>query len=89
LTLFNRVPVINNSSTDGKILVKEIRLKNLIFFYLIFFFKKEKFDGEIVLNNLEFRYPNRPEVQVLKNINLTIEPRIKIIFLQKKILYLF
>ncbi|CAF2579229.1 unnamed protein product [Rotaria sp. Silwood2] len=36
--------------------------------------KLENFDGEIVLNNLEFHYPNRREVQVLKNFNLTIEP---------------
>ncbi|CAF3161370.1 unnamed protein product [Rotaria sp. Silwood2] len=34
----------------------------------------ENFDGEIDLNNLEFHYPNRREVQVLKNFNLTIEP---------------
>ncbi|CAF5131232.1 unnamed protein product, partial [Rotaria sp. Silwood1] len=28
----------------------------------------------IGLNNLDFHYPNRQEVQVLKNFNLTIEP---------------
>ncbi|CAF1309030.1 unnamed protein product, partial [Rotaria sordida] len=54
LTLFNRVPIIDNSSTNGKIL--------------------ENFAGQIDLNNLEFHYPNRPEVQVLKNFNLRVEP---------------
>ncbi|CAF3631938.1 unnamed protein product [Rotaria sp. Silwood1] len=34
----------------------------------------ENFDGQIGLNNLDFHYPNRQEVQVLKNFNLTIEP---------------
>jgi len=32
---------------------------------------------------LEFRYPNRPEAQVLKDFNLTIEPCIKIILVLK------
>ncbi|CAF5103797.1 unnamed protein product, partial [Rotaria sp. Silwood1] len=40
----------------------------------------ENFDGQIGLNNLDFHYPNRQEVQVLKNFNLTIEPRIKKLF---------
>ncbi|CAF0784747.1 unnamed protein product [Rotaria sordida] len=34
----------------------------------------ENFDGEIDLKDLEFYYPNRREVQVLKNFNLTIQP---------------
>ncbi len=54
-----------------------------------FSFEKENFDGQIVLNDLGFRYPTRTEVQVLENFNLPIEPRIKILFLcQKKVLYL-
>ena len=32
------------------------------------------FDGQITLKNLEFRYPNRLEVPVLRNFELTIEP---------------
>ncbi|CAF4068150.1 unnamed protein product, partial [Rotaria sordida] len=34
----------------------------------------KNFDGEIDLKDLEFYYPNRREVQVLKNFNLTIQP---------------
>ncbi|CAF1371385.1 unnamed protein product, partial [Rotaria sordida] len=34
----------------------------------------ENFNGQIDLTSLGFRYPNRPEIQVLKNFNLTIEP---------------
>ena len=48
------------------------------FSYLYFVFEKDNFDGQINLSNLGFRYPNRQEVQVLKNFNLTIEPRMKV-----------
>ncbi|CAF1942165.1 unnamed protein product [Rotaria magnacalcarata] len=54
LSLFQRIPVIDNSSTAGNELAT--------------------FDGQIDLVDLEFHYPNRPEVQVLKKFNLTIEP---------------
>lgn len=39
---------------------------------------KENFIGRIQLTNVEFRYPNRSEVQVLKDFSLTIEPSIQI-----------
>ena len=41
---------------------------------------KENFDGQIELSHLKFSYPNRPEVQVLKDFNLKIEPRMKTFF---------
>ncbi|CAF4073550.1 unnamed protein product, partial [Adineta steineri] len=34
----------------------------------------DNFDGHIKLQNIEFCYPNRPKVQVLKDFNLTIKP---------------
>ncbi|CAF0836926.1 unnamed protein product [Adineta ricciae] len=34
----------------------------------------DNFQGRIKLKNIEFRYPNRSEVQVLKEFQLTIEP---------------
>ncbi|CAF3377225.1 unnamed protein product [Rotaria socialis] len=54
LSLFQRVPTIDNSSTVGNELTT--------------------FDGQIDLIDLQFHYPNRPEVQVLNKFNLTIEP---------------
>jgi ABC-type multidrug transport system fused ATPase/permease subunit len=54
------------------------------FSYLYFVFEKNNFDGQIDLNNLGFHYPNRPEVQVLKNFNLKIEPRMKVVHRIKK-----
>jgi ATP-binding cassette subfamily B (MDR/TAP) protein 1 len=53
-------------------------------FIWIFFVVKEKFDGQIQLNNVEFRYPNRSEVQVLKDFSLTIEPRNEIFWFEQK-----
>lgn len=44
-------------------------------------FLKENFRGQIQLKDIEFRYPNRSEVQVLKNFNLTIEPRLNRLFI--------
>ena len=44
----------------------------------------ENFDGQIQLNNVDFRYPNRAEVKVLKDFNLTIEPRKTILFIRKQ-----
>ncbi|UJR28455.1 hypothetical protein I4U23_009695 [Adineta vaga] len=54
LALFQREPVIDNSSSAGEII--------------------NNFYGRINLNKLEFCYPNRTKVQVLKDFQLTIEP---------------
>ena len=36
--------------------------------------EKVEFTGKVSFKNLSFAYPSRPETEVLKNINLTIEP---------------
>ncbi len=54
-----------------------------VFLFEFFLFVKENFDGQIQLNNVEFRYPNRSEVQVLKDFTLTIEPRIELLVIRK------
>jgi ABC-type bacteriocin/lantibiotic exporter with double-glycine peptidase domain len=54
-----------------------------VFLFGFFLFVKENFDGQIQLNNVEFRYPNRLEVQVLKDFTLTIEPRIELLLIRK------
>nr|XP_060638834.1 ATP-dependent translocase ABCB1-like [Anolis sagrei ordinatus] len=37
-------------------------------------FKPDKFRGEIEFKNIHFSYPSRPEVQILKGLNLKIQP---------------
>ncbi|XP_021353533.1 multidrug resistance protein 1-like isoform X2 [Mizuhopecten yessoensis] len=34
----------------------------------------EKFDSKVTFVNVEFRYPTRPDIQVLQGLNLTVEP---------------
>ncbi|MCD6355552.1 MAG: ATP-binding cassette domain-containing protein [Prolixibacteraceae bacterium] len=36
--------------------------------------KQQPLSGKIILSNLTFAYPSRPEAEVLKTINLTVEP---------------
>ena len=36
--------------------------------------KPEKLTGLIEFKNVEFKYPSRPDVQVLNKLNLTINP---------------
>ena len=35
---------------------------------------QDKIKGELSFNNLFFRYPNRPEVKVLRDIDITVKP---------------
>lgn len=36
--------------------------------------KKEKLSGEIEFKNVDFQYPTRPDVPILKNLSLKISP---------------
>lgn len=43
-------------------------------FILTFHSLQDKIKGELSFNNLFFRYPNRPEVKVLQDVDITVKP---------------
>ena len=75
LILLRREPSIDNSSSAGETIVSR-KIKKLLFYLMSCLIVQDNFQGRIKLQNIEFRYPNRTEVQVLKDFQLTIEPSI-------------